>query len=294
MKLQEPERFNTWHLDALSLFVQQHAKFLFYFLPLFISLPSHSCFVDLQALISDWVFEMPHSFFFLFLFSRISTRSPLLFLNPNNSQHTFFSFSHFCSHFHSKITEHAFSFFPLLDLVVVFSFPSLTFSIFIWIIFLLFFTLHVQKHKERDRHKPKHKKSAMDMSPSLVLPNIMGPEKVRAHCTLSFTPLFLHLLSFLCLSACFSQAPLFSSLPPFFPDVFMVPVLPFTLKAHLHPPFSSSSSSPTIAEVREELSTLYQHPHRRDWTTTPPGSPTPTFRKCLPLTLAAIAIPRMV
>ncbi|KAF6722834.1 Protein AF-10 [Oryzias melastigma] len=33
------------------------------------------------------------------------------------------------------------------------------------------------KHKERDRHKPKHKKSAMDMSPSLVLPNIMGPEK---------------------------------------------------------------------------------------------------------------------
>uniref|UniRef100_A0A8C7ZDS1 MLLT10 histone lysine methyltransferase DOT1L cofactor n=1 Tax=Oryzias sinensis TaxID=183150 RepID=A0A8C7ZDS1_9TELE len=33
------------------------------------------------------------------------------------------------------------------------------------------------KHKERDRHKPKHKKSAMDMSPSLVLPNIMVPEK---------------------------------------------------------------------------------------------------------------------
>ncbi|KAM3593067.1 uncharacterized protein V6R79_005421 [Siganus canaliculatus] len=32
------------------------------------------------------------------------------------------------------------------------------------------------KHKERDRHKPKHKKS-MDMSPSLVLPNIMVPEK---------------------------------------------------------------------------------------------------------------------
>uniref|UniRef100_A0A3P9IE59 MLLT10 histone lysine methyltransferase DOT1L cofactor n=1 Tax=Oryzias latipes TaxID=8090 RepID=A0A3P9IE59_ORYLA len=34
-----------------------------------------------------------------------------------------------------------------------------------------------KKHKERDRHKPKHKKSAMDMSPSLVLPNIMVPEK---------------------------------------------------------------------------------------------------------------------
>ncbi|XP_033841401.1 LOW QUALITY PROTEIN: protein AF-10 [Periophthalmus magnuspinnatus] len=34
-----------------------------------------------------------------------------------------------------------------------------------------------KKHKERDRHKPKHKKSSMDMSPSLVLPNIMVPEK---------------------------------------------------------------------------------------------------------------------
>ncbi|KAM6900697.1 protein AF-10 isoform 2-T2 [Xenentodon cancila] len=33
------------------------------------------------------------------------------------------------------------------------------------------------KHKERDRHKPKHKKTAMDMSPSLVLPNIMVPDK---------------------------------------------------------------------------------------------------------------------
>ncbi|XP_014845793.1 PREDICTED: protein AF-10 isoform X2 [Poecilia mexicana] len=33
------------------------------------------------------------------------------------------------------------------------------------------------KHKERDRHKPKHKKGSMDMSPSLVLPNIMVPEK---------------------------------------------------------------------------------------------------------------------
>ncbi|XP_029313445.1 protein AF-10 isoform X2 [Cottoperca gobio] len=33
------------------------------------------------------------------------------------------------------------------------------------------------KHKERDRHKPKHKKISMDMSPSLVLPNIMVPEK---------------------------------------------------------------------------------------------------------------------
>ncbi|XP_051796470.1 protein AF-10 isoform X4 [Acanthochromis polyacanthus] len=33
------------------------------------------------------------------------------------------------------------------------------------------------KHKERDRHKPRHKKTAMDMSPSLVLPNIMVPEK---------------------------------------------------------------------------------------------------------------------
>ncbi|XP_041817630.1 protein AF-10 isoform X4 [Chelmon rostratus] len=32
------------------------------------------------------------------------------------------------------------------------------------------------KHKERDRHKPKHKKT-MDMSPSLVLPNIMVPDK---------------------------------------------------------------------------------------------------------------------
>ncbi|XP_061777929.1 protein AF-10 isoform X1 [Nerophis ophidion] len=34
-----------------------------------------------------------------------------------------------------------------------------------------------QKHKERDRHKPKHRKTSMDMSPSLVLPNIMIPEK---------------------------------------------------------------------------------------------------------------------
>ncbi|XP_078137339.1 protein AF-10 isoform X2 [Sander vitreus] len=33
------------------------------------------------------------------------------------------------------------------------------------------------KHKERDRHKPKHKKISMDMSPSLVLPNIMVPDK---------------------------------------------------------------------------------------------------------------------
>ncbi|KAF0028195.1 hypothetical protein F2P81_019282 [Scophthalmus maximus] len=32
------------------------------------------------------------------------------------------------------------------------------------------------KHKERDRHKPRHKKT-MDMSPSLVLPNIMVPDK---------------------------------------------------------------------------------------------------------------------
>ncbi|KAM8881830.1 protein AF-10 isoform 2-T2 [Synchiropus picturatus] len=34
-----------------------------------------------------------------------------------------------------------------------------------------------KKHKERDRHKPRHKKTSMDMSPSLVLPNIMGTEK---------------------------------------------------------------------------------------------------------------------
>ncbi|XP_060949799.1 LOW QUALITY PROTEIN: protein AF-10 [Limanda limanda] len=34
-----------------------------------------------------------------------------------------------------------------------------------------------KKHKERDRHKPKHKKAPMDMSPSLVLPNIMVPDK---------------------------------------------------------------------------------------------------------------------
>uniref|UniRef100_H3CRT5 MLLT10 histone lysine methyltransferase DOT1L cofactor n=1 Tax=Tetraodon nigroviridis TaxID=99883 RepID=H3CRT5_TETNG len=33
-----------------------------------------------------------------------------------------------------------------------------------------------KKHKERERHKPKHKKT-MDMSPSLVLPNIMIPDK---------------------------------------------------------------------------------------------------------------------
>ncbi|XP_041823781.1 protein AF-10 isoform X2 [Melanotaenia boesemani] len=34
-----------------------------------------------------------------------------------------------------------------------------------------------KKHKERDRHKPKHKKTSMDMSPSLILPNIMVPDK---------------------------------------------------------------------------------------------------------------------
>ncbi|XP_068565867.1 protein AF-10 isoform X3 [Cebidichthys violaceus] len=34
-----------------------------------------------------------------------------------------------------------------------------------------------KKHKERDRHKPKHKKISMDMSPSLVLPNILVPDK---------------------------------------------------------------------------------------------------------------------
>ncbi|XP_029934823.1 protein AF-10 isoform X2 [Myripristis murdjan] len=34
-----------------------------------------------------------------------------------------------------------------------------------------------KKHKERDRHKPKHKKTSMDLSPSLVLPNIMVPDK---------------------------------------------------------------------------------------------------------------------
>ncbi|KAK9527855.1 hypothetical protein VZT92_014380 [Zoarces viviparus] len=33
------------------------------------------------------------------------------------------------------------------------------------------------KHKERERHKPKHKKISMDMSPSLVLPNILVPDK---------------------------------------------------------------------------------------------------------------------
>ncbi|XP_029698532.1 protein AF-10 isoform X3 [Takifugu rubripes] len=33
-----------------------------------------------------------------------------------------------------------------------------------------------KKHKERERHKPRHKKS-MDMSPSLVLPNILIPDK---------------------------------------------------------------------------------------------------------------------
>ncbi|KAM4543738.1 protein AF-10 isoform 1-T1 [Fundulus diaphanus] len=33
------------------------------------------------------------------------------------------------------------------------------------------------KHKERDRHRPKHKKGSMDMSPSLILPNIMVPDK---------------------------------------------------------------------------------------------------------------------
>ncbi|KAM3860416.1 protein AF-10 [Diretmus argenteus] len=35
----------------------------------------------------------------------------------------------------------------------------------------------MKKHKERDRHKPKHKKPPIDLSPSLVLPNIMVPEK---------------------------------------------------------------------------------------------------------------------
>ncbi|XP_072234175.1 protein AF-10 isoform X2 [Leuresthes tenuis] len=34
-----------------------------------------------------------------------------------------------------------------------------------------------KKHKERDRHKPKHKKTSLDMSPSLILPNIMVPDK---------------------------------------------------------------------------------------------------------------------
>ncbi|XP_069561643.1 protein AF-10 isoform X2 [Brachyistius frenatus] len=37
--------------------------------------------------------------------------------------------------------------------------------------------LHIQKHKERDRHKPRHKKTPMDMSPSLVIPNILVPDK---------------------------------------------------------------------------------------------------------------------
>lgn len=59
--------------------------------------------------------------------------------------------------------------------------PSYVFNNFTYLILLFFFfsTLHTQKHKERDRHKPKHKKT-MDMSPSLVLPNIMVPDKVRA------------------------------------------------------------------------------------------------------------------
>lgn len=57
---------------------------------------------------------------------------------------------------------------------------GLFFSLFIFTqLFLLFvFILNAQKHKEHDRHKPKHKKT-MDMSPSLVLPNIMVPDKVR-------------------------------------------------------------------------------------------------------------------
>ncbi|XP_056155247.1 protein AF-10 isoform X2 [Lampris incognitus] len=33
------------------------------------------------------------------------------------------------------------------------------------------------KHKERDRHRPKHKKASVDLAPSLVLPNIMAPDK---------------------------------------------------------------------------------------------------------------------
>lgn len=51
------------------------------------------------------------------------------------------------------------------------------------LIFFPYFILNVQKHKERERHKPRHKKS-MDMSPSLVLPNILIPDKVSA------TPVF--------------------------------------------------------------------------------------------------------
>ncbi|XP_016887225.1 protein AF-10 isoform X2 [Cynoglossus semilaevis] len=39
-----------------------------------------------------------------------------------------------------------------------------------------------KKHKERDRHKPRHKKG-MDMSPSLVLPNIMVPDKTFNNCS---------------------------------------------------------------------------------------------------------------
>uniref|UniRef100_A0A8C5EJ95 MLLT10 histone lysine methyltransferase DOT1L cofactor n=1 Tax=Gouania willdenowi TaxID=441366 RepID=A0A8C5EJ95_GOUWI len=33
------------------------------------------------------------------------------------------------------------------------------------------------KHKERDRHRPRHKKASMEMTPSLIIPNIMVPEK---------------------------------------------------------------------------------------------------------------------
>lgn len=75
----------------------------------------------------------------------------------------------------------------------------------------------------------------MDMSPSLVLPNIMVPEKVRPLCTRSFPPppnvSCVFQPAFL-MPCCLSSLP-----PPFFPEVLMVPVLPFQSESSPSPSF---------------------------------------------------------
>lgn len=177
--------------------------------------------------------------------------------------------------------------------VVFFSFLSSFFTQ----LFLLFcfHSLGAQKHKERDRHKPKHKKT-MDMSPSLVLPNIMVPDKVRGFnlgiffliCHSSgYPPDLPHILCPLLLHwRYFDNHPLFvfpslplSSCPPFPFDFNPVPP-PLLL-------FCLFTTRPTTAAAQVGASPLCQPPRRSAWTTVPPASPTPTFRKCRPLTLAA-------
>lgn len=139
------------------------------------------------------------------------------------------------------------------------------------------------------------------MSPSLILPNIMVPDKVssllhssllcyswiratlvkhyRKNPWLSFNFTLIYFVALLYLSHILLSSPIF-----LVACVLMVTVLPFfSIKILLS--FSPSSSRSTTAAAQGEASTLCLRPHRSDWMIAQLVSPTPTFKKCLPLTL---------